>query len=428
MANWKDRIIKVEDVPVEELYEAKHPMNWREHPRSQQLAIKELIEDVGVVQSVMRNETTGNVIDGHLRIDTAYEAGMRKETLKTTWVKLTEEEEYKVLMLFDPIGAMATTDYQQVDRLIGSFSTDKDALNKIISSFEHDAERILKEEARGQREKVDHTEQYAEDWPTKRGQIWEIPSIENPEVVHRVMCGDSGDPELVKKLIGKHQPILMVTDPPYGRNYDNTYINESQPYGSHTRNVGAVENDDIWDWTEVYKLWNANVMYVWHAGLMADLVLSSLRELKYEPRALIIWDKTGSGPYGIRGNYHWTHEQIWYVVKKGKKANWARPKPDETMWREKSLSSANKDKDPLDSFAGSHPAQKPVSLYQRAILNNSYRGQSVMDPFAGSGTCFAAAESLGRRFVGSEWLEKYASTILARAASMGLEPRLVHDE
>ncbi len=63
-----------------------------------------------------------------------------------------------------------------------------------------------------------------------------------------------------------------------------------------------------------------------------------------------------------------------------------------------------------------HPTQKPEALLQRVILSASNQGDTVLDPFFGSGTTGAVAKRLGRTFVGIERDEAYAKAAHARIA------------
>lgn len=86
-----------------------NPSNWRLHPDSQRAALNKVLSSIGWVTGVIVNSTTGNLIDGHARIEEALKQG--KDTqVPFTEVKLTEEEEAKILLLFDPISGMAETD------------------------------------------------------------------------------------------------------------------------------------------------------------------------------------------------------------------------------------------------------------------------------------------------------------------------------
>ena len=99
---------------------------------------------------------------------------------------------------------------------------------------------------------------------------------------------------------------------------------------------------------------------------------------------MIIWakDRFTLG----RGHYHWQHEPCWYVVKDGENGHWNGDRSQSTVWNIK----AREDK----GFG--HGTQKPVECMLRPIQNNSSPGQSVYEPFSGSGTTIIACEQSGR--------------------------------
>jgi DNA modification methylase len=207
----------------------------------------------------------------------------------------------------------------------------------------------------------------------KHGDIWQLGR-------HRLVCGDATDPQTVKKALGGYRPRLMVTDPPYGVNYDPAW---REKVGLGARAVGAVINDHRSDWRAAWRLFPGDIVYVWHSSLHSSTVERSLRAVGFLPRSNIIWDKTRL--IISRGHYHWRHEPCWYAVRKGKTANWKGDRKQTTVW-------------PIAhrrSITG-HGAQKPIECMRRPIENHSRRGDAVYDPFLGSGTTIMAAEMTGR--------------------------------
>lgn len=54
-----------------------------------------------------------------------------------------------------------------------------------------------------------------------------------------------------------------------------------------------------------------------------------------------------------------------------------------------------------------HPTVKPYELVQRLVVNSSKEGETVLDPFMGSGTTGAVCKELGRNFIGMEINKEY---------------------
>lgn len=63
---------------------------------------------------------------------------------------------------------------------------------------------------------------------------------------------------------------------------------------------------------------------------------------------------------------------------------------------------------------GLHPTQKPVKLFEYLVETYSQLGDTVLDPFAGSGTTLVAASNLGRKVIGFEMEESYCEVIAQR--------------
>jgi len=224
---------------------------------------------------------------------------------------------------------------------------------------------------------------------SQRGDVWTLGG-------HRIMCGDSTSALDVEMLLDGGGPHLMVTDPPYGVEYDPTRTSDN-PLKS-----GKVLNDDRADWREAWALFPGDVAYVWHASMFTHTVLESLESCGFEHRAMIIW---GKERFTLgRGHYHWQHEPAWYVVKKGATGHWQGDRSQATLWNINARE---------DSGHG-HGTQKPIECMRRPIENNSAIGDSVYEPFSGSGTTIIAAEQTGRRCYAMELSPNYVDVAVRR--------------
>jgi DNA modification methylase len=147
------------------------------------------------------------------------------------------------------------------------------------------------------------------------------------------MCGDSTNPLDVEKLLNNKKPNLMVTDPPYGVEYDPEWRKESHEFKGNAKNnvqTGIVQNDNKADWADVYSLFTGNVAYIWHSSQATHVVARNLEDCDFKLISQIIWAKQH---FAIsRGDYHWQHYPCWYAVRNNSTHNWQGARDQTTIW------------------------------------------------------------------------------------------------
>ena len=222
---------------------------------------------------------------------------------------------------------------------------------------------------------------------------------------HRLVCGDSTDATVVAAALAGTKPHLMVTDPPYGVDYDPAWRNRAGL--SSTERVGRVLNDHRADWREAWALFAGDVAYVWHGALHASTVADSLTASGFQIRAQIIWAKERL--VMGRGHYHWQHEPCWYAVRGT--GHWTGDRKQTTLW---TIPTKAPDQKGAIDAATVHGTQKPVECMRRPIVNNSSPGQAVYEPFSGSGTTLIAAEMEGRACHAVELSPAYVDVAVQR--------------
>ena len=227
---------------------------------------------------------------------------------------------------------------------------------------------------------------------TKPGDLWLLGK-------HRLLCGDSTSAPDVARLLDGAVPTLMVTDPPYGVEYDPEWRMDAGLTGNTAR-MGKVMNDDRADWTEAWKLFPGDVAYVYHAGVFASTVQQSLERAGFAIRAQIIWAKDRLAL--SRGDYHWQHEPCWYAVREGGKGHRTDDRTQTTLW---SIPAR-------DDAGHGHGTQKPVECMERPVRN--HLADTVYEPFAGSGTTVIACERTGRACIAMELDPGYCDVVVRR--------------
>ena len=394
---WRNRIVGEGEQPASQFI--ANPANWRTHPQAQRDAMRGALNEVGWVQRVIVNRRTGYLVDGHERVWQALQNG--DAPVPYVEVDLDPAEEAYVLATLDPIGAMAQSSKEQLGALLAEVQSGEAGVQAMLADIAKDA-GLYQEPKEAPEAQVDLAEELREKWQTERGQLWEIGR-------HRLLCGDSTNAEDVARLMGGEKPLLMVTDPPYGVEYDPHWRVDAGLSGN-TNKMGKVTSDDRVDWREAWALFPGDVAYCWHAGRHASVVQESLASAGLVVVAQVIWNKDRFAL--SRGDYHWKHEPCWYAVREGSTHHWLGARDQSTVW----------DIPRADDSGHGHSTQKPVECMARPIRNHE---GDVYDPFLGSGTTMVAAEQLGRRCYAMEIEPKYVAVALERMSAMGLEPRLL---
>jgi len=340
-------------------------------------------------------KSDGLVVDGHLRLKAAKKLGLAEvpviladdmsdaqiKAFRLSVNKMAELAEWDIDLLKVELGELADLDF---DLDLTGF--DVDELAKILAE---PTEGLTDEDA---------VPDVPENPVTVEGDVWLLGR-------HRIICGSSTDAHTVETVLNGVKPHLMVTDPPYGVEYDANWRNKamrSDGSADGGRAIGKVENDDNADWSEAWALFPGDVAYVWHSDRFSPVVAASLESNAFEMRALIIWAK--SNMVIGRGHYHSQHEPCWYAVRKGGTGHWSGDRTQKTLWQIAK---------PQKSETG-HSTQKPVECMPKPIENNSNPGQAVYEPFSGSGTTIIACEETSRACYAIELNPAYVDVAVKR--------------
>lgn len=382
---------KVERRPVKDL--VAHARNARTHSPEQIEQIAAAITEWGFANPVLVDEA-GTIIAGHGRVLAARKLGLPEVPVMVArgW---TDEQKRAYLIADNKITLNGGWD----DSLLRVEFAELDA-----SGFDLGKLGFTGPELAGIRDVRPAGLTDPEEAPevpavsvATRGDLWALGR-------HRLLCGDATDIEDVEELLDGAAPHLMVTDPPYGVNYDPSWRMDAAKkglIGFAPSAMGTVANDSRIGWLAAWKLFPGEVSYIWHASAFGSEVQDTIRAADFEIRSQIIWAKSS---FAIsRGHYHWQHEACWYAVRKGKTGHWNGDRSQGTLWP----IAHNKNET-------GHGTQKPIECMKRPIENNSKPGDSVYDPFLGSGTTIIAAEMTGRACLGIEIDPAYCDVSIQR--------------
>lgn len=410
-------------VPLKNL--TAYEQNSRTHSDQQINQIVNSIKEFGFTNPVLI-DSNGGIIAGHGRVKAAEHIGMDvvpcfildhlTEAQRRAYViadnKIAENAGWNLEMLRMEIKELGDDDFDL--NLLGFEDMEiKDILNFIPTNIGLTDENEIPE---------------APQKPiTKPGDIWRLGK-------HRIICGSCIDKKTVSLLLQDGgAPHLMVTDPPYGVEYRASWRKKA---GLGNGSQGEVLNDDRADWAEAWALFPGDVAYVWHASRFTSIVADSLTRCGFDIRNLIVWAKNSL--VISRGHYHHQHEPCWYAVREGKTASWNGGRKKSTLWRhiddvlrpDEDVFVRRAEADLLYAVSGDestvweipkmrkndtgHSTQKPVECMRRPIKNNSKPGDTIYDPFCGSGTTIIAAEQTGRICYAAELKPEYVDISVKR--------------
>ena len=212
------------------------------------------------------------------------------------------------------------------------------------------------------------------------------PPLPVRKLVNRVLCGDCV--ELMAKM-SSNSIDFVLTDPPYICRYKS-------------RDGKTVLNDDNANWVkpafaEVYRLMTPDSFCISFYGWQrVDTFVEAWRLAGFKIVGHIVFRKHYAASQGFL-KYH--HEQA-YLLAKGS------PKRPSCLLA-----------DVLDwEYTGNrfHPTQKPTKILIQLIRAFTQAGDTVLDPFCGSGSTLAAAKLTNRNFVGIELDKQHHQTATIR--------------
>ena len=376
------------------------------------------LERFGCVEPIIWNRRTGHVVGGHQRLKVLQQMG---ETETQVVVVDLEEAEEKALNVALNNPAIA-----------GDFTPD---LHKLLAEIRETlpelADLLLFDDLADQTSKL-LAELTPNDGLTDPDDVPDVPDapITQPGDLyvmgnHRLICGDSGDPGVLERLMDGKFASLYATDPPYGVGYDGT----SHPQNKRDKDQGREPGSQNRDWSEEYwdhyestavfeefleriflnskpHVTQDAAWYCWHASATSQSFLKVWETTGIRYHQTITWVK----PTFVLGFAMWNYrtEPCLMGWQQGHKPP-ALSVPDEysNAWEVDWEGKAR-------CTDGQHPTQKPVRLFELPMLKHTRPNDICLETFAGSGSQVIAAERLDRRCFAVERMPKFCDVIVQR--------------
>ena len=380
--------MEIKELPLKDLKPAVYnPRKKLKKGDKEYEKIKQSLLKFGYVDPIIVNEDL-TVIGGHQRLTVLKD--LDYETAKCVIVDLPKEDEKALNIALNKITgqwdeallADLLLDLQESDFNLDLTGFEPPEIDDILSNV-HDKE--LSED------EFDVEEELKKPTLSRHGDIWQLGK-------HRVICGDSTKAETYKQLLDDRKANLVVTDPPYNVDVEET--------------AGKILNDNMSDgdfyqfllsmFTQVENHMEDDAsIYVFHSDTEGLNFRKAFKDAGFYLSGCCIWKKN-SLVLG-RSPYQWQHEPCLYGWKKKGKHQWFSDRKQTTIW-EYDRPKSSKD----------HPTMKPIQLMAYPIQNSSMRGTIVLDPFLGSGSTLIAADQTGRVCYGIELDEKFVDVIVKR--------------
>lgn len=366
--------------------------NARIHSPEQIEKLRRSILQFGFLRPLLINSENG-VLCGHGRMEAAKLAGMT-ELPCVLADHLSEEERIAYILADNELAEQASWDRDIVSAELIKLR----AAGFDISLTGFSEEDIRLDIPADPYEDEDFDPEPQEDEYAEPGTLWRLGQ-------HRLLVGDSTVPEDVARLMGDEVASLLLTDPPYGVDYEGK-----------TSERKKIDNDKLAGQAFLLFLVTAfrNAMeymadgtpyYVWHPdGDPALEFRQALREVGMPVHQCLVWVKNSL--VLSRQDYHWQHEPCLYGWKSGTHQWHADRKQSSVMEFDRPTKSLE------------HPTMKPVKLFAYLLGNSTVQGDCVLDLFAGSGTTVIACEQLNRRAFCMEKDGRYAAVIIRRWETM----------
>ena len=228
----------------------------------------------------------------------------------------------------------------------------------------------------------------------------------------------------------KIRVALVLTDPPFGVNYQNNYT-----HSKHKKIHGddAVVSYEKWGRLAFRLLRNNAALFAFTGWSEYSHNYSEIERCGFGMREPLIIQKRPSGKTDLYGSFQTNTDWIIFAHKgrfkfrkteliRNKKAGTIpnkgrKPVPEyktrfPSCWMGEDYPWSTEN--PQTAKQWNHPTVKSVELLEWLILLSTDENDIVLDPFMGTGSCGVAAKNTGRKFIGMEIDENHYQTSMSR--------------
>lgn len=417
--------MNIEKKAVEELKAAEYnPRKDLKPGDAEYEKLKRSIETFGYVEPVIWNKRTGKVVGGHQRLKVMKDLGYTE--VDCVVVDLDEQKEKALNIALNKISG------EWDNTLLANLLQDLDRSGYDVTLTGFDLAEAQELFGSGSMENVheddfdaDSAVEEANEPKTQFGDLYILGN-------HRLLCGDCTHKEDIAKVLGEKEADVMVTDPPYNIDYGATISGKGRDIANDN-----MSDDEFYNFLcGFYKAAESGLkkgapVYVFHSTKESVNFIKAMQASGFKYAQTLVWYKNHF-TLG-RQDYQWIHEPILYGWKEGAGHYFINDRTLNTVYEEvrENLRKMNKAelvefvekifetpmtviKDNKPTRSADHPTMKPITLCAKLIYNSSHEGDTVLEPFGGSGSTLIAAEQLNRKCCAIELEPKYCDVIVKR--------------
>jgi DNA modification methylase len=393
--------LQVEQWPVDRLI--PFARNSRTHSDEQVAQVAASIAEFGFVNPILVGPN-GVIIAGHARLLAARKLKLTEAPV-IVLAHLSEAQRRALVIADNRLAEGAGWDEAMLRVEIEDLKTEDFDLDLLgFSQDELDAILADPEEAAAGHTDEDAAPEVPETAVTVPGDVWLLGE-------HRLLCGNSTQIDAVEKVLAGGLADMVFTDPPYNVNYGATMKDKLRGKDRKIANDNLGEGfgpflyDACVNMLAVVK----GAVYICMSSSELHTLEKAFREAGGHWSTFVIWAKN-TFTMG-RSDYQRQYEPILYGWKEGTDHFWCGARDQGDVWFIKK---------PVKNDL--HPTTKPVELIERALHNSSKTRDTVLDPFAGSGSTLIACERTGRQARLIELDPHYCDVVIQRYMDFSGKP------
>jgi DNA modification methylase len=373
--------------------------NPRTMKESAQKGLENSLSRFGDISGITWNKKTGNLVTGHQRVSrlkklgATFQDGVLSLKDKIFNIRIVEwdiETEKAANITANNPHIMGEFDDDSLKKLIHELETidvSQYNIDSLLSELEEEKTESDDRFNRIKKDKINKEQPYEYQQDTsevktevKVNELYELGN-------HFLFCGDSIDINNINRLIGNNKIDILFTDPPYGIEIVNKGTKKVGGNGKIYQEI--IGDDSVETAKACYEIsckLEIPIKIIWGGNYFTDFLPPS--------PCWIVWDKQNTGHFA-------DVELAWCNLERSAKLyHW--------LWN--GLCRHGERKSELISRI--HPTQKPVGLFVEIL--KEFDGNTVLDPFGGSGSTLIACQILNKQCFIAEMSEHYCEMIIKR--------------